>query len=396
MIFFCLLLQHGGDVLREQLHPHRIETSAKSKSIEPNQFIDKIGSAHADSAPEEDNGMVGNSEIARGKGCLNFRELLATEGDEWKANNSGPVVERTLYIDSVRHTKSVSSDSNNAEEQSSNQILLLETNGVEDDKVKGAPFIDSLPQDIKFIDFMERNEVSSKYGSRDSFDSGLLFDSIHHDVKDIGVVEDSNLCAAIDANLSQEDHIIKKDSRTSNKFHSNGTHLDRIFNGNRLRNHQESHEKITRREIARDTAEKEDGGGDNFLKFLVPPSLPKSPTESWLLRTLPSVSSKNTSRWSPMSQQECDRNQISKSPSIEPKWESIVKSSNSYHHHQFRPPQVNFLLIPKQMYFICISNVSIMFLYVSGIARTDSGVIEVQHRHIQVHTYLTKDSRYRT
>ncbi|KAL2475150.1 Protein of unknown function (DUF688) [Abeliophyllum distichum] len=66
------------------------------------------------------------------------------------------------------------------------------------------------------------------------------------------------------------------------------------------------------------------------LKSPLPPPLPKSPTESWLWRTLPSISLPNpfshSSHFHP-------RKQAQKGTANDNTWETIVKTSNSRHDH---------------------------------------------------------------
>lgn len=64
----------------------------------------------------------------------------------------------------------------------------------------------------------------------------------------------------------------------------------------------------------------------NHLGLIAPPPLPKSPSDSWLWRTLPSVPTKS----SPL------RSYHEKQLKTEPdhkKWETIVKATNVKHHH---------------------------------------------------------------
>ncbi|XP_068645107.1 uncharacterized protein [Aristolochia californica] len=65
------------------------------------------------------------------------------------------------------------------------------------------------------------------------------------------------------------------------------------------------------------------------LQGLLPPPLPKSPSESWLWRTLPSVPSKNPSSGSYLGVQLCSRKQAVKASTADPKWENLVKNSNT-------------------------------------------------------------------
>lgn len=85
-----------------------------------------------------------------------------------------------------------------------------------------------------------------------------------------------------------------------------------------------------------DQISKDDDPGNvktSFEQSPLPPVLPKTPSESWLWRTLPSISSQNPfshlyrgasfqSKW-----------QDSKRSSTNTKWETIVKSSYSHHDH---------------------------------------------------------------
>ncbi|KAL3821411.1 hypothetical protein ACJIZ3_007316 [Penstemon smallii] len=61
-----------------------------------------------------------------------------------------------------------------------------------------------------------------------------------------------------------------------------------------------------------------------FSEFPVPPPLPKSPSDSWLCRTLPSISTKNLPRHSFQGASTNPHDQVTK----DFKWEAIVKSTN--------------------------------------------------------------------
>ncbi|KAG5037948.1 hypothetical protein JHK82_018770 [Glycine max] len=74
-------------------------------------------------------------------------------------------------------------------------------------------------------------------------------------------------------------------------------------------------------------------GASFFGLPIVLPSL-KAPSESWLKRTLPTICKKNITSQSNLTANICAR---SKTPdttsSLCPKWETMVKSSNTYHGH---------------------------------------------------------------
>lgn len=69
------------------------------------------------------------------------------------------------------------------------------------------------------------------------------------------------------------------------------------------------------------------------LKLPLALPLPKAPSESWLMRTLPTVSSRNISSWSNLAAKSHAPTQSPKTALLYPKWEIIVKSSNVYHGH---------------------------------------------------------------
>ncbi|KAF3790653.1 hypothetical protein EJ110_NYTH16109 [Nymphaea thermarum] len=71
-------------------------------------------------------------------------------------------------------------------------------------------------------------------------------------------------------------------------------------------------------------------GNSSFSHPLLPPPLPKSPSESWLFRALPTVPTQNPSSMSFL--QNRRKKNITKTPA-DPKWETIIKSTNVYHGH---------------------------------------------------------------
>ncbi|XP_028769795.1 uncharacterized protein LOC114740266 [Neltuma alba] len=65
----------------------------------------------------------------------------------------------------------------------------------------------------------------------------------------------------------------------------------------------------------------------------LPPPLPKSPSESWLWRALPLVSVKSSLQHSHQGIQPQSKRPDSNTTSSNPKWETIVKTSNLHHDH---------------------------------------------------------------
>ncbi|GAU39867.1 hypothetical protein TSUD_69150 [Trifolium subterraneum] len=72
------------------------------------------------------------------------------------------------------------------------------------------------------------------------------------------------------------------------------------------------------------------------VRHLLSPPLPKSPSESWLCRALPLVSLKNSSAYSSRGMQSHSAKRLGYSrASSYSKWETIVKTSNLNHDHEF-------------------------------------------------------------
>ncbi|PRQ21742.1 hypothetical protein RchiOBHm_Chr7g0242601 [Rosa chinensis] len=70
-------------------------------------------------------------------------------------------------------------------------------------------------------------------------------------------------------------------------------------------------------------------GNNARLPFGYP--LPKSPSESWLNRTLPTISSRNSSWQSSLGSRIYTSSLVSKISSLDPKWETIVETCNVHH-----------------------------------------------------------------
>ncbi|XP_062105860.1 uncharacterized protein LOC133817374 [Humulus lupulus] len=87
----------------------------------------------------------------------------------------------------------------------------------------------------------------------------------------------------------------------------------------------------------------ESSNGSSLQMSLALP-LPKSPSESWLKRTLPTISSKNSYSLSSLDAHICSSSP--KRSYLDPKWETIVKTTNLQHGH-LRFSQENLFPIPE-------------------------------------------------
>lgn len=86
------------------------------------------------------------------------------------------------------------------------------------------------------------------------------------------------------------------------------------------------------------TTESYQNSQGKYCEFPTPPPLPKSPSDSWLCRTLPSMSSRNAVHSNGIGTHPRNHQNF-KTQSTDAKWEMIVKTTN-IHHHNFRYAEV--------------------------------------------------------
>ncbi|XP_048230221.1 uncharacterized protein LOC8258769 isoform X2 [Ricinus communis] len=290
------------------------------------------------SAVSEEKGFLGVPEKpknsgARGfnahaKGGKNFRELLANERNEWESAPASSLVEKTLYIDSVQMIKPQTSNSSSPDTKD----LINCRRDDQDKEIDGTATFDSSFQDIKNAN-SAYPKVNVLPESLDPTDSSLLSlsDKSMHDAQMplVHLRHDQDLMAI-------------SVTPTSPKVYGDGkidleSQLGKILSN--LESSIQDPIKMTRENVA-------DNGKTDLKSQLctelgdqetpdscytlhpLPPPLPKSPSESWLKRTLPAVSSKHTSLKSFPGMHAYPVVQAPKVQSPDLKWETIVKTSN--------------------------------------------------------------------
>lgn len=151
--------------------------------------------------------------------------------------------------------------------------------------------------------------------------------SVSEDIKDLTISQEKDI-------LKQEMSVVISNFQSSSDRSNPGTHTDHLEGFRRgdlfdreSRSLMHSEAGTSGNFMFEETESLKDEDGKNFngftLQFPLAPPLPKSPSESWLWRTLPSISSKNGASFYPR--------KYSKTPSVDPKWETIVKTSNVHH-----------------------------------------------------------------
>ncbi|XP_057506219.1 uncharacterized protein LOC130789467 [Actinidia eriantha] len=212
------------------------------------------------------------------KGCPNsFEELLADQSTKSELGFASPVVEKTLYVDSVHKMvspklNSFSSDWKDLPNSIRKDLeIAAKVTGLEE-----TPSVDSLLQVIDKSNITSEEVILQPKISNPADTSLLSFPG----------KSDQEMGMEIRKGFGQD-----QDQRK----------LTEVEN---VENFQDANSQCP-----------------------LPPPLPKSPTESWLCRTLPSMSTKNASSCSYLGLRMNTRHQSSKTSSVDPKWETIVKTT---------------------------------------------------------------------
>ncbi|XP_044461298.1 uncharacterized protein LOC123192720 isoform X2 [Mangifera indica] len=239
------------------------------------------------------------------KACSKSQELLPYQSSKRGSGSLSPAVEKTLYVDTVSFAKIACSNSISSDTKGQvDPVTSMGSRGIEE-----IASTESSLQGVKCLNIARGGSIlEAKIGDCTEAKIGdctkanqSSFSKILHPRGPADVVE----CFGPDGELNQECKSLElvKVADYGNLNCSKGQYL-----------------------------EKDDSGCFNsgFEQSPLPPPLPQKPSESWLWRTLPSVSSQNSfspsysSRFHPKRQ---DSN-------ISTKCETIVKTSYSHNNHK--------------------------------------------------------------
>lgn len=222
------------------------------------------------------------------RGHASFQEVLS-QGARKSSSSRSLTIEKTLYIDTESTVKLSSSSSRSL---GSTTLVGKDRNSI----------VDSF-QDMKHLQALEKNldsEVLNSVDANSSTLSSMLYLMAEED-------KAGRLIA---------DQEIKKESMSLRLVPSS---LDEDA-------------KINNQQIVVIDNDSVKVGAEYVVHPLAPP-LPKSPSESWLCRALPLVSSKNPFPLSNQGKHSQAKRQSFSRASSYTKWETIVKSSNLNHDH---------------------------------------------------------------
>ncbi|KAJ6401212.1 hypothetical protein OIU84_016595 [Salix udensis] len=272
------------------------------------------------------------------KGSTIFRELLANESIEWESASAVSVAEKTLYIDSMHTVKPQNSnlsspDARGLSECSKDGMEIL----VKNREIEETEYVNSTILDSKHLSAVGE-KTKLRPDNLESVDSCFrsLSDKSIHDVH-IGVMDGSR---------QDEDNLQVSNTLISPKVDKDGKVDLESRSDSKLGSFESSHvftqdssgevagdgKVDLESQLCRKLRNEESSVGCN-TQLLLPPPLPKSPSESWLKRTLPILSSRNSSSRSPLGMHLHSRVQASKTLSIDPKWETIVRTTKVQHGH---------------------------------------------------------------
>ncbi|XVE83550.1 hypothetical protein DITRI_Ditri16bG0096200 [Diplodiscus trichospermus] len=289
--------------------------------------------------PEKAKNYMLSSMDSLKKGSNNFQELLASESINQESGSACPVVEKTLYVDAVH--KVISSNLHFPDRRAVTQCMEDDLEIVVKPVEMETPSADSSLKDIKYLNGVVDEKVVVQHQKRvEPVDSYSLFS---HDKYAPNLQLDATDGSRRDQDLIQHSSKLTCLNVIDNGKDDTGSHLH--F---KLSHQETSHgliqdsntftnSKVAERrkidlesDLQMKSSHQESSHGCK-LPLALP--LPRAPSESWLKRTLPNVSSKNSSSRSCLGTCNYIGTQASTAPSADPKWETIVRSSNVHHGH---------------------------------------------------------------
>lgn len=251
---------------------------------------------------KEENIKVNKKFNSSNIGSNKFQEVLAHQRAKQGPISTSPTIEKTLYVDTVKIAAVPSSKSASlyAKRESDSDFDEFE-NLLEPKGQKEASPAECFSQYIKRLNTVEKSKV---------------------------------LCSADDKQI-----LICEKSHLKGQpviMDASGQGL-----GQKMKNLDNSNVNTSRAIVLKDDQLLKEQSGD-FAQSPLPPPLPKSPSESWLWRTLPSIPLRNlsalTSNLGSTKRLECNTSSTSS------KWETIVKTSYLHNDHTRYSEVISLLL----------------------------------------------------
>lgn len=267
------------------------ENESRSDRTET-KLIDKIRTAEFDEDKAKLRSESGQleSHALPFLGLKTFQEFLDDRVSSEESNSGDPLVEKTLYVDTVSQkveSPNLRPFSPNSQDTESFSKLLEEDDAVKT-RTEQMHAIDSPHEDLKRLHTVEGDEH--------------LLENVHKIDK------------------SAENWVVEKPQDFK---------LDLTCKDNLVATAQEAMESSEKQlsAVAWDDSKQNNSG------LPAPPPLPKSPSDSWLWRTLPSMTTKHSSLRQYLGAATNPENHDLKAPASDMKWETIVKTTKVQRRH---------------------------------------------------------------
>lgn len=240
------------------------------------------------------------------KGIRTFKEILADQGSPKESNAGALIIEKTLYVDTVQRVESPSlrSFSPNTQDTVGFPTSREEYHEIINNSADQMHTIDSPLEDSKKLDTADGEDklLSNAQNLGDFSISSQFADSNKTCKTEMPMAFGENGDFSIDSTTTENIEVTE---------------------------HRET-ESLENQLPAAITL---GNSYQNYSEFPVPPPLPKSPSDSWLFRTLPSVPPKNSFLRSYLGATINPENKGSKAPTSDTKWETIVKTTKMQGRH---------------------------------------------------------------
>lgn len=261
-----------------------------------------------------------------GKGLRTFQELLADQGSPKESNSGCPVIEKTLCVDTAQSVESPNSRSFSLTTQ---EIKDVPSSREEYDEIftkrtVQMDAIDSSLQDFKKLNTLDEEEKLLSNGHK---------------------FDDSNIISSINKSTEKcRKEMARENIEATEKEAMGG--IEKQLLSRAVITLENSHQ--------------------NYSQLPIPPPLPNSPSDSWLWRTLPSMSVKNASLRSYLGAETKPQNQVSKDHSINTKWETIVKTTKVHHRHSHHS-RVSLSFVKSDHQWSPRMHLLVLYNYINGL-----------------------------
>ncbi|XP_019449084.1 PREDICTED: uncharacterized protein LOC109351869 isoform X2 [Lupinus angustifolius] len=294
-----------------------------------------------------------------------FSKVLDRESTQCESSCDSPVAEKTLYVDSVhvKYPTSYSSETKGSTNHGGDDLETLR----KDDGIDKNPSVDCLLEDSKNLGIVDekatlqtKSSVSldsslacSDNSKRQGFTNpGYQGSNLDHNLVatsspkmvEIGKIEsesevpsskkrssgliqkpvswnNSKLASDLEVGLKSQQATKDQECRQDSRQDPNTLASSKVVGDGKIGLERKSPMKLGHRQTS----------DASSLKLPLALPLPKAPSESWLTRTLPTVSSRSIPSWSNLTSNNHALTQSPKTALVDPKWEIIVKSSNVLH-----------------------------------------------------------------